>query len=88
MTAVCTVKGLGRIQREVLRPAARQGGCTTADLRGASRKDARAALQALAVRGLVGKAGTRKNTSPDGRGKPLRVRVATGQGRQAAGGAP
>ena len=77
------MKGLGRIQREALRLAAREGGCTTSDFAGtAARKDAWDALHSLAGRGLVRQDGTRPNSSPDGRGKRLGVWVATEQGRQ------
>ena len=77
------MKGLGRIQREALDLAARQEGCTTADVASSrSRKDAWLSLQSLARRGLVEPAGTRRNGSADGRGKPLRVWLATEEGRQ------
>lgn len=76
------MNGLGRIQRGALvMLASRPEGCGTTDLGDlADRKGAWNALSALAGRGLAEPAGTRPNSSADGRGKPLGVWVITGDG--------
>lgn len=81
------MNGLGRIQKGALALlATRPDGCGTTDLAGLTdRKGAWNAFSALAGRGLAKPAGTRRNGSADGRGKPLGVWVITDAGLQLTG---